>query len=391
MAKVILTPHRKKRIEKGHPWVFKTEIEKIEGNYSPGDLVEVYDFKGKFLGRGYINPLSQITVRILTRNKDEEIDRNFFKKRIEDAFEYRQKLGFKGSFRLVYGEADFLPALIVDKFEDVFVIQTLALGMERFKDVIVDILREMFQPRGIYERNDVPVRELEGLPLTKGCLYGNVPEKILIEENGLKLYVDVINGQKTGYFFDQKENRLAIGPFVKGAEVLECFCYTGSFALSAARFGAKKVIAFDSSSEAVELARENAALNGFEGIIEFHEGNAFDVLRHFYKSGKKFDVVILDPPAFAKNKQALEGAIRGYKEINLRGLKILKPGGFLITSSCSHHVDEDLFWEIIESAAWDAHVTLRVIETRTQAKDHPILAASNETRYLKFFMLQVIK
>ncbi|MCF6095983.1 class I SAM-dependent rRNA methyltransferase [Thermovorax subterraneus] len=391
MAKVILTTHRKKRIEKGHPWVFKTEIEKIEGNYSPGDIVEVCDFKGKFLGKGYINPASQITVRILTRNKEEEIDRNFFKKRIEDALEYRQKLGFNESFRLVYGEADFLPALIVDKFEDVLVIQTLALGMERFKDVIVDILREMFQPRGIYERNDAPVRELEGLPLTKGCLYGNVPEKILIEENGLKLYVDVINGQKTGYFFDQKENRLAIGPFVKGAEVLECFCYTGSFALSAARFGAKKVIAFDSSREAIELARENAALNGFEGITEFHEGNAFDVLRHFYKSRKKFDVVILDPPAFAKNKQALEGAIRGYKEINLRALKILKPGGFLITSSCSHHVDEDLFWEIIESAAWDAHVTLRVIERRTQAKDHPILAASDETRYLKFFMLQVIK
>lgn len=391
MAKVILTPHRKKRIERGHPWVFKTEIEKIEGSFDPGDLVEVYDFKGRFLGKGYINPRSQITVRILTRKKEEEIDRDFFKKRIAEAFEYRQRLGISGSFRLVYGEADFLPALIVDKFEDVFVIQTLALGMEKFKEVIVDVLREMFQPLGIYERNDVPVRELEGLPLTKGCLYGEVPEKILIEENGLKLYVDVINGQKTGYFFDQRENRRAIGPLVKGAEVLECFCYTGSFALSAAHFGAKKVLAYDASREAIELAKENAALNGFEDIVEFHEGNAFDVLRYFYDTGRKFDVAILDPPAFAKNKQALEGAVRGYKEINLRAIKILKPGGFLITSSCSHHVSEELFWEIIESAAWDARATLRVVETRTQAKDHPILAASDETRYLKFFMLQVIK
>ncbi|MCG0274815.1 MAG: class I SAM-dependent rRNA methyltransferase [Thermosediminibacteraceae bacterium] len=388
---MILTHQRRKRIEKGHPWVYKTEIEKIEGDFNPGDIVEVYDHKGKFIGKGYINPISQITVRILTRNRDEAIDRNFFKNRIMTAFEYRQRLGFNGSFRLIYGEADFLPALIVDKFEDVFVIQTLALGMDRFKSVIVDVLREIFEPRGIYERNDAPVRELEGLPLVRGSLYGHVPDKILIEENGLKLYVDVINGQKTGYFFDQKENRLAIKPLVKDAEVLECFCYTGSFALSAARFGAKKVLAFDSSKEAVELARENAALNGLEGICEFHEGNAFDVLRHFHKIGKKFDVVILDPPAFAKNKQALEGAIRGYKEINLRSMKILKPGGFLITSSCSHHVDEDLFWEIIQSAAWDARVNLRVIETRTQAKDHPILAASEETRYLKFFMLQVIK
>ncbi|TYP56702.1 class I SAM-dependent rRNA methyltransferase [Thermosediminibacter litoriperuensis] len=390
MTKVILTANRSKRIEKGHPWVFRTEIEKIQGNFSPGDIVEVYDHRGKFLGKGYINPRSQITVRFLTRNKDEAIDRDFFKKRILDALSHREKLGFTGSFRLVYGEADLLPALIVDKFEDVFVIQTLALGMERFKGVIVDILKEIFEPRGIYERNDAPVRELEGLPQVKGCLYGEVPERIIIEENGLKLYVDVINGQKTGYFFDQKENRRAIEPLVKGAEVLECFCYTGSFALSAARYGAKKVLAFDSSRDAVELARENAVLNGLDDICEFQEGNAFDVLRQFYNNGKKFDVVILDPPAFAKNKQALESAIRGYKEINLRSLKLLKPGGFLITSSCSHHVDEALFWKIIESAAWDARVNLRIIESRTQAKDHPILAASEETRYLKFLMLQVM-
>ncbi|ADL07621.1 class I SAM-dependent rRNA methyltransferase [Thermosediminibacter oceani] len=390
MTKVILTNNRSKRIEKGHPWVFRTEIEEIQGNFSPGDIVEVYDHRGRFVGKGYINPRSQITVRFLTRNKNETIDRDFFKKRILDALSYREKLGFTGSFRLVYGEADFLPALIVDKFEDVFVIQTLALGMDRFKSVIVDILKEIFEPRGIYERNDAPVRELEGLPQVKGCLYGEVPERIIIEENGLKLYVDVINGQKTGYFFDQKENRQAIAPLVKGAEVLECFCYTGSFALSAARYGAKKVLAFDSSKDAVELARENAVLNGLNDICEFQEGNAFDVLRQFYDSRKKFDVVILDPPAFAKNKKALESAIRGYKEINLRSLKILKPGGFLITSSCSHHVDDALFWEIIESAAWDARVNLRIIESRTQAKDHPILAASEETRYLKFLMLQVM-
>lgn len=390
MAKVFLTKNRSKRIEQGHPWVFKTEIETIEGGFNPGDIVDVLNFKGKFLGRGYINPRSQIAVRFLTYNRDEIIDRNFFKKRILDALKYRENLGFSGSFRVVYGESDLLPALIVDKFEDILVIQTLSLGIDRFKSTIVDVLREIFNPRGIYERNDVPVRDLEGLPQQKGYLYGQFDPIVVIEENGLKFYVDVEKGQKTGYFFDQKENRRAIAPLVKDADVLECFCYTGSFALCAAHFGARKVLAYDVSNEAVEFAKKNAEINNLSQICHFSEGNAFDVLRQFYDEGRKFDAVILDPPAFAKNKYALENAVRGYKEINLRGLKLLKPGGYLITSSCSHHVSEALFREIIESAAFDARLKLRLVESRTQAKDHPILVPAEETRYLKFLMLQVL-
>ncbi|MDN5301565.1 MAG: rRNA (cytosine1962-C5)-methyltransferase [Thermoanaerobacteraceae bacterium] len=390
MAKVFLTKNRSKRIEQGHPWVFKTEIETIEGGFNPGDIVDVLNFKGKFLGRGYINPRSQIAVRFLTYNRDEIIDRNFFKKRILDALKYRENLGFSGSFRVVYGESDLLPALIVDKFEDILVIQTLSLGIDRFKSTIVDVLREIFNPRGIYERNDVPVRDLEGLPQQKGYLYGQFDPIVVIEENGLKFYVDVEKGQKTGYFFDQKENRRAIAPLVKDADVLECFCYTGAFALCAAHFGARKVLAYDVSNEAVEFAKKNAEINNLSQICHFSEGNAFDVLRQFYDEGRKFDAVILDPPAFAKNKYALENAVRGYKEINLRGLKLLKPGGYLITSSCSHHVSEALFREIIESAAFDARLKLRLVESRTQAKDHPILVPAEETRYLKFLMLQVL-
>ncbi|MCR4431521.1 MAG: class I SAM-dependent rRNA methyltransferase [Tepidanaerobacteraceae bacterium] len=390
LAKVILTKNRSKRIEHGHPWVFKTEIETVEGDFNPGDIVDVVNFKGKFLGRGYINPKSQIAVRFLTENKDEAVDREFFKKRIIAALKYRQSLEFRGSFRVVYGESDFLPALIVDKFEDILVIQTLALGMDRFKPVIVDVLREIFNPRGIYERNDVPVRELEGLPQQKGFLYGEFDPIVIIEENGLKFYVDVEKGQKTGFFLDQKENRQSLAPLVKGADVLECFCYTGAFAIYAARFGAKNVLAYDVSAEAVECANKNAEINNLSHICRFSEANAFDVLRRFYDEGRKFDVVILDPPAFAKNKFALENAVRGYKEINLRGLKLLKPGGYLVTSSCSHHVSEALFMEIIESAAFDAKLKLRLVESRTQAKDHPILLPAEETRYLKFLILQLL-
>lgn len=390
MAKVFLSKNRSKRIEHGHPWVFKTEIQRIEGDFNPGDIVEVLNFRGKFLGRGYINPKSQIAVRFLTEDKHEEIDREFFKRRILNALIYRQNLGFTGSYRVVYGESDFLPALIVDKFEDVLVIQTLALGIDLYKSAIVDVLKEIFNPRGIYERNDVPVRELEGLPQQKGCLYGEFNPVVIIEENGLKFYVDVENGQKTGYFLDQKQNRRAIASIVKNADVLECFCYTGSFALCAAHYGAKSVLAYDASKEAVELARKNAMLNGLSDLCHFSEGNAFDVLRQFYNEGRKFDVVILDPPAFAKNRHALDNAVRGYKEINLRGLKLLKPGGYLVTSSCSHHVSEDLFWDIIESAAFDAKKKLRLVESRTQSADHPILVSAEETRYLKFLILQVL-
>lgn len=389
MAKVILKGKKNERIEKGHPWVYSTEILSIKGNYKPGDIVEVYLENGKFLGKGYINPKSQITVRFLTKNKDEEIDREFFKNRIVKALNYRKQLNYGESYRLIYAEADFLPALIVDKFNNTLVIQTLSLGMEKYKNIIVDILLELLSPECVYERNDAPVRELEGLELKKGVLYGELPEKIIIEENGIQYYVDVVEGQKTGFFFDQRENRKAIEPFVKGKEILECFCYTGSFALNAAKYGANNILAYDYSDEAISLARENAKLNGLQDNIKFEVGNAFDILRKFYNDKKKFDVVILDPPAFVKSKKALEGAIRGYKEINLRGMKLLKPGGYLITSSCSHHVKDELFFEIIMSAAYDAKVTMRIIEKRSQAKDHPVLAASEETSYLKFYILEI--
>lgn len=390
MAKVILKKKEHIDVVRGFPWIYDNEIERIEGNFSPGDVVDIYDITNTFLGRGYINPKSKITVRVLTR-KEEEIDKEFFFKRIIQAWEYRKKLVDTRSCRIVFGEADMLPGLIVDKFEDILVIQTLALGIDRFKDIIVEVLDEIFQPRGIYERNDVPVREVEGLPQKKGFLKGVFDTKVEIEENGLKLIVDVENGQKTGYFLDQRENRNALKGIVDGAEVLDAFCYTGSFALHAVKFGAKKVIAIDSSAPALELAKKNAELNGFEEKIEFIEGNVFDILRDFYKSGRVFDVIILDPPAFAKTQRHIEGAIRGYKEINLRAIKMIRDGGFLVTCSCSQHITPEIFQRIIDSARIDANKILRLVEFRTQAKDHPILLSYPESLYLKCGIYQVLR
>ncbi|QIB27381.1 class I SAM-dependent rRNA methyltransferase [Caloranaerobacter azorensis] len=389
MAKVILKKHRDKRILKGHLWVFDNEIERIEGDYEPGDIVDVYNSINKFLGRGYINPKSKIRVRIMTR-KQEEIDREFFKKRIENAWEYRKRLVDTSSCRVIFGEADFIPALIVDKFSDYLVVQTLALGIDKYKDMIVELLDEIIKPKGIFERNDVPVRELEGLEQRKGFLKGTFDTKIEIVENGIKMVVDIENGQKTGYFLDQRENRAAIKPLVKDARVLDTFTHTGGFALHAAHYGAKEVIAVDISEHAIDYVNQNAKLNGFEDKIQGVVGNVFDVLRDYHKNKEKFDVVILDPPAFCKSRSALEGAYRGYKEINLRAMKIIKPGGFLVTCSCSHYMTPELFMEMIQDAAKDAKKTLRQIEVRTQAKDHPILLGSDESLYLKCVIVQVI-
>lgn len=389
MAKVILKKREHTNIVRGFPWIYNNEIARIEGDFSPGDIVDIYDAKNTFLGRGYINPKSKITVRVLTR-KDEDIDRDFFFKRIMQAWEYRMEFIDTSSCRVVFGEADMIPGLIVDKFEDILVVQTLALGIDRFKDTIISILDEIFQPRGIYERNDVPVREVEGLPQRKGFLKGIFDTKIEIKENGLRIIVDVENGQKTGYFLDQRENRSALKDIVRGAEVLDAFCYTGSFSLHAIKFGASKVIAIDSSSSALDLARKNAELNGFTERIEFIEGDAFDILRDFYKSGKTFDVVILDPPAFAKSQRHIEGAIRGYKEINLRAIKMIRDGGFLVTCSCSQHITPEIFQGIINSAMIDANKILRLVEFRTQAKDHPILLSYPESLYLKCGIYQVL-
>jgi 23S rRNA (cytosine1962-C5)-methyltransferase len=391
MAVVILLSGRQARVAAGHPWVYSSEVARIEGEFEPGDIVEVTDSRGRFIGKGYINPASKIFIRIMTRDKDEAIDRNFFLKRIRAALYYRNKVvKDSNAFRLIYGEADFIPALIVDKYGDYLSVQTLALGIEGYKGMIVDVLKEVINPKAIYERNDVSVRELEGLSQHKGFIGEEFNTFVEILENGLYLKVDMAEGQKTGYFLDQRENRLALEQLSSGARVLDCFCHTGTFSINAARFGATEVLGLDISQSALEIARENAARNGYGEICTFREGNSFDELRAMDKAGERYDLVILDPPAFTKSKNALAGAIRGYKEINLRGLKLLEKGGFLLTCSCSYHMSEELFMEVLQSSARDAGKDVRIVEVRRQAKDHPMLLASQETHYLKCVILQVL-
>lgn len=390
MADVYLGYKKGLRVENGHPWVYSNEIESIEGSFEPGDIVDVYNFKKRFIGKGYINPKSQITVRIMTRDKTENIDIDFFRKRIKAAWDYRKKVIETSCCRVVFGEADFIPALIVDKYGDYLVIQTLALGIDVWKDTIVKVLNEIFEPKGIYERNDVPVRELEGLEQKKGFLSDPFDTIVETEENDVRFYVDIANGQKTGYFLDQKENRASIKNIVKDADVLDCFCHTGSFSIHAAHYGAKSVLGIDISESAVEFAKKNAVLNGYENICKFEVHNTFDVLHEWVKEGRKYDVVILDPPAFTKTRSALNGAIKGYKEINLRAIRLVKPGGFLVTCSCSHFMYPELFMQVIMDAARDDRKTLRQVEFRTQAKDHPVLINSSETLYLKFIIYQVL-
>ncbi|MGZ4106410.1 MAG: class I SAM-dependent rRNA methyltransferase [Tumebacillaceae bacterium] len=399
MATVILNKKRKKRLEAGHPWVFKNEIERIEGEAQPGDIVTVQQNNGKFLARGYYNPRSQITVRVMSYHPTEEIDQEFFTRKIRQAWAYRRRfVEDTNACRLIYGEADFLPGLIVDKFGDVLVIQVLSLGMEVRKPLVLEALKVVLEPKAIYERSDVGVRELEGLEQTTGLLYGELDGLVEIKENGLKMVVDVIGGQKTGYFFDQRENRAAIRDLVKtgadgapGASVLECFSHTGSFTVHAAAFGAKKITCLDISEHAIDTAIRNVELNGFDdkADFEFVVADAFEQLRVWEKDGRKWDVVILDPPAFAKSKNALEGAIRGYKEINLRGLKLVKERGFLVTASCSYHMHPDMFLETIADAAFDARKILRLVEFRTAGRDHPKLHGMDENNYLKFAIFEV--
>ncbi len=389
MSKAFIVKGKESRVEYGHPWIFKSDISHTTGDIYPGDIVDVYSFKNKFLGRGYINPKSQITIRMLTYEQ-EEINYDFLYKRINAAWEYRKIVADTNSCRAVFAESDFLPALVVDKFSDILVVQTLALGMDRFKPQIVDILDQIIKPRGIFERNDVPVRELEGLPQQKGFLKGKFDTTVEMIENGVRFMVDVENGQKTGFFLDQKENRAAIAPFVKDAKVMDCFTHTGSFALHAGLYGAKSVLGIDISEHAVEYATKNAHLNGLQDVVKFQAANTFDILRDFYDKGEMFDTIILDPPAFTKTRNAVEGAVRGYKEINLRAMKIINSGGFLITCSCSHHVDSELFMDILYDAAADSKRKVRLIEYRSQAKDHPVLLASTETEYLKCAILHVV-
>jgi 23S rRNA (cytosine1962-C5)-methyltransferase len=387
--KVYLKRKISSRIANGHPWIFANEIDRITDDTKAGDIVGVLFHDGKFAGKGYINPQSQITIRLVTRNKKDEINEQFFIERIAQCWEYRKKMGYVENCRLVFGEADELPQLIIDKFNDYFVIQTLALGIDRWKPAFVTAINEIFKPKGIYERNDVPVRELEGLPQQKSFLSPPFDTKIIINENGLKFYVDIENGQKTGYFLDQQDNRRAIQAIVKNAEVLGAFTYTGPFEIHAAHYGAKSVLGIDISENAVRQATENAKLNNLQEVVRFEAANAFDVLKQWSKDGRQYDVVMLDPPAFTKSRDTIQKAITGYKEINLRGMKLLRRGGFLVTSSCTNLVSPELFLQIMQMAARDAKRNIRQVVFQTQSADHPVIWGIDNTQYLKFLIAEV--
>ena len=381
-------------LKSGGMWVFDNEIASIMGSFVNGDIVLIRDFDGYPLGKGFINTNSKITIRLLTRDENQKIDEDFLESRVRDAWEYRKKVTDTSSCRLIFGEADFLPGLVVDKFSDVLVIQSLALGIDRLKLQILEILKKILaedgiQIRGIYERSDVKVRKQEGMELYKGFIGPEFPTLVEIVENGVKYQVDVKDGQKTGFFLDQKYNRLAIQKLCPGARVLDCFTHTGSFALNAGIAGAREVTGVDASQLAVDQATANAALNGMGDRVQFLCADVFDLLPELEERGEKFDVVILDPPAFTKSRSSVKNATKGYREINLRAMKLVRDGGFLATCSCSHFMSYELFTQTIGQAARNAHKRLRQVEYRTQAPDHPILWSSDESYYLKFYIFQV--
>ncbi|MDD4839362.1 MAG: class I SAM-dependent rRNA methyltransferase [Clostridia bacterium] len=386
---VYLKKNEEKRILNGHSWVYANEVAKIEGKDKNGSLATVCDFNGRFIGKGYINHLSKILVRIFIRNINDEANLEFYKTRISAANDYRVKLGYTDCYRMVFAEADNLPALIIDKYHDIFSVQFLSLGIEQNKELILQSLVELFAPRGIYERSDVAVREKEGLPLSKGWIYGDCDTRVIVEENGLKMIVDLEKGQKTGYFLDQKENRFALRKYVKDATVLDCFCNSGGFALNAAAAGAKEITALDISKQALSDVEANAKLNDFENITTAC-GDVFEVLRDYRKANKTYDVIILDPPAFCKTASEVKNAYKGYKDINLLAMKLVNRGGFLVTSSCSHYMTFPLFESMLIEAAKESGRSVRSVELRTQACDHPSLLAAEETLYLKFFVLHIV-
>ncbi len=382
-------------LKAGGMWVFDNEIESIMGRFENGSIVTVHDFDGYPMGRGFINQNSKIRIRLMTRNVNQEIDHEFLRDRVRMAWEYRKKTVDTGSCRVIFGEADFLPGLVIDKFSDVLVVESLALGIDRFKLEIVELLKEELledgiRIRGVYERSDAKVRLNEGMERVKGFLSEEFDTNVEIVENGVKYLVDVKDGQKTGFFLDQKYNRLAIQKLCKDARVLDCFTHTGSFALNAAIAGAKEVTGVDASELAVEQAAKNAALNGVQDRAKFICRDVFELLPELEKQGEKYDVVILDPPAFTKSRNSVKNAIKGYREINLRAMKLVKDGGFLATCSCSHFMTYELFTETIGQAARNVHKRLRQVEFRTQAPDHPILWAADESYYLKFYIFQVV-
>ncbi len=397
MPTVFLRSGRDQRASIGHLWIFAGEIARIEGQIDDGGIIDVRTVHGQWLGRGFLNRNSALTVRLLTFGH-EEIDEAFFRRRLQQALAYRQRvLGPLSAFRVVYGEADALPSLIVDRYGDVVVMQTLALGMDVRKPMLTELLAELLQPAGIYERNDPPVRRLEGLTPQTGWLRApdgtgvgdETDPPVEIQEGPARLLVDVVRGQKTGYFLDQRENRLAAAALCPGAAVLDAFCYTGAFAVQAAVAGAAQVTAIDISDDAVALGRRTADLNGVGDRCTFTVANAFDELRRLVSVHAQFDVVILDPPPFARSRETVPRALAGYKEINLRAMKLLRPGGILITCSCSHHVGEAQLLEVVAAAAGDAHRSARLIESRGQSRDHPVHPAMPETRYLTCLILEV--
>ena len=383
-------------LKQGGPWIYDNEVESIMGDLEDGDIVAVHDFDGYPLGKGFINRNSKLIVRMMSRDRDAQIDEAFIRMRVQNAWEYRKKvMDDISSCRVIFGEADFLPGIVVDKFADVLVVESLAMGIDRFKVMIIDMLKELMEKdgihiRGVYERSDAKVREQEGMERYKGFIGEPFDTKVEIVENGVHYYVDVKDGQKTGFFLDQKYNRRAVAKLCKGARVLDCFTHTGSFALNAGIAGAEHVTGVDASELGVAQARENAELNGLSDRAEFICEDVFDLLPRLEKQGEKYDVVILDPPAFTKSRSSIKKAVKGYREINLRGMKLVKDGGYLATCSCSHFMDYELFTKTIGQAAQNVHKRLRQVEFRTQAPDHPILWGAGDSYYLKFYIFQVV-
>ena len=384
-------------LKAGGAWIYDNEIESINGAFENGDMVTVEDFDGYPLGTGYINTRSRLTVRMMSRRKDTVIDSDFLEMRVRNAWDYRKAVTDTSSCRVIFGEADFLPGIVIDKFSDVLVVESLALGIDRLKPVIVDKLRKVMAEdgiaiRGVYERSDAKVRLQEGMERHKGFIGDAFDTKVEILENGVRYMVDVEDGQKTGFFLDQKYNRLAVQNLcrrIKPEQVLDCFTHTGSFALNAGLAGSAHVLGVDASELAVNQARENAALNGLTEQVQFECADVFGLLPRLEQEGRKYDVVILDPPAFTKSRNSIKNAVKGYREINLRGMKLVKDGGYLATCSCSHFMDPELFTKTIREAAGNVHKRLRQVEYRTQAADHPILWAADESYYLKFYIFQV--
>ncbi len=394
-AIVTLKKGEGRTLKAGGMWVYDNEIASVAGEFEDGDIVEVHDFDGYCMGCGYINRKSKITLRMLSRKKDAVIDESFMERRVRDAWEYRRQTIDTSSCRLIFGEADFLPGIVVDKFSDVLVVESLALGIDRWKGVIVEALKKVLAEdgihiRGVYERSDAKVRLQEGMERVKGFIGEAFDTKVEIVENGVRYMVDVEDGQKTGFFLDQKNNRAAVGRLCKGKKVLDCFTHTGSFALNAGMAGAESVLGVDASQLAVEQARENARLNGLEERVRFECADVFELLPRLEQQGERYDVVILDPPAFTKSRNSVKNAAKGYREINLRGMRLVRDGGFLATCSCSHFMEPELFAKTIREAAAGAHRRLRQVEFRTQGPDHPILWAADQSYYLKFYVFQVI-